>query len=303
MKKKILIIGGTGFLGSHLSKELCTKYSITSISLKKKITKKINGVEYKNLDITKKRQFKFLDRKTFDIVINFGGYVDHNNKTLNLKTQYIAVKNLVEYFENKNLECLIQIGSCAEYGSVDSPHLENFHCKPKMAYGKAKLKATKYLKSLTEHKKIPIIILRLYQIYGPKQSSNRFIPILINKCLENKKFLCHTKDIYRDFLYIDDFIELLKKIIVSKKKKKCFGKIFNVGFGKPINLKLISEKIKKLSGGGHQSSKVVKLRIDENKVIYPNIELIKTFFNWYPKIKIDTGLKKTVNFYKNSKLF
>ena len=55
MKKKILIIGGTGFLGSHLSKELCTKYSITSISLKKKITKKINGVEYKNLDITKKK--------------------------------------------------------------------------------------------------------------------------------------------------------------------------------------------------------------------------------------------------------
>ena len=69
---------------------------------------------------------------------------------------------------------------------------------------------------------------------------------------------------------------------------------FDVGFGNPINLKLISEKIKKLSGGGHQSSKVVKLRIDENKVIYPNIELIKTFFNWYPKIKFDDGLKNAL---------
>ena len=94
---------------------------------------------------------------------------------------------------------------------------------------------------------------------------------------------------------------MLKKIIVSKKKKKCFGKIFNVGFGKPINLKLISKKIMKLSGGGYQSLKVVKLRIDENKVIYPNIKLVKTFFNWYPKIKFDTGLKKTINYYRINK--
>jgi len=59
MKKKILIVGGTGFLGAHLAKKLCKIYSITSISLNKNINKKINNINYKKLDITKKKNLKF----------------------------------------------------------------------------------------------------------------------------------------------------------------------------------------------------------------------------------------------------
>jgi nucleoside-diphosphate-sugar epimerase len=298
MKKKILIVGGTGFLGAHLAKKLCKIYSITSISLNKNINKKINNINYKKLDITKKKKFKILDKSFFDIVINLGGYVDHYNKNLNYQNQYLAVKNLIEYFENRNLKCFIQIGSSAEYGFTKSPQSENFPCNPKLEYGKAKLKATKYLQNIGKKKKIPIIILRLYQVFGPQQSENRFIPILINKCLNNDKFSCHSNEVYRDFLYIDDFTNLIKKILISKKNKKFFGRIFNVGFGKPLSLKLISDKIKKLCRGGSLSLKFIKLRIDENKIIYPDINLVKKVFRWKPKVEFDVGLKKTIRYYK-----
>ena len=53
------------------------------------------------------------------------------------------------------------------------------------------------------------MIIRPYQIYGPYQDLNRFIPIIINNCLQNRKFPCSDGNQFRDFLYIDDFVKYL----------------------------------------------------------------------------------------------
>ena len=121
--------------------------------------------------------------------------------------------------------------------------------------------------------------MRLYQVYGPHQSNNRFIPIVIKKCLINQYYECHDRGVYRDFLYIDDLLNLFIKIIDKDSFSSVSGKIFNVGYGKPFDLSLVAKKIKKLCGGGTQSSKKIKLRIDEPKVIYPDISRIKRVFN------------------------
>ena len=65
-------------------------------------------------------------------------------------------------------------------------------------------------KVFKESKKIsfPFVILRPYQVYGPYQDNNRLIPFIINSCLQNKKFPCTTGVQFRDFLYIDDFVEV-----------------------------------------------------------------------------------------------
>ena len=75
--------------------------------------------------------------------------------------------------------------------------------------------------------------------------------------------------------------------------------MFNVGYGKPFDLSLVAKKIKKLCKGGAQSSKKIKLRTDEPKIIYPNISLVKKVFNWKPRIKFTNGLKKTIYFFEN----
>lgn len=301
MKKKILIIGGTGYIGFHLIKKLQkNNFDITSISKNKSSKKRIENARYIFFDFTKKKNFKILDKYSFDIVINLGGNVDHINKKLTTDSQYYAVKNLIDYFENKKLEIFIQIGSCAEYGTSISPHKENISCNPKMIYGKTKLKATRYVQKICKKKKFNGMILRLYQVYGPAQSSNRFIPIIINKCLMNDSYLCHDKGVSRDFLYIEDLLNLFIKIISKKRLKQFSGQIFNVGFGKPFDLYLVAKKIKRLCRGGRQSKKKVKLRPDESKIIYPNIERAKRAFNWKPKIEFEIGLKKTVNYFNNN---
>ena len=100
LQKKILIVGGTGFIGYHLAKKcLKRKWKVTSIS--SKIPKKIRHlpkVKYIRCDITDKKLLKKKIKKKYDYVVNLGGYVDHSNKEKTYKSHYIGCKNLTDIF-------------------------------------------------------------------------------------------------------------------------------------------------------------------------------------------------------------
>ena len=96
LKKNILIIGGTGFIGYHLAnKSLQKGWQVTSISSKtpKKI-RYLSKVKYIICDITNKELLKKSINKSFDYVVNLGGYVDHSNKRKTYNSHYKGCKNL-----------------------------------------------------------------------------------------------------------------------------------------------------------------------------------------------------------------
>jgi len=193
-RKKILIVGGTGFIGFHLASQLVKKnYIVTSLSTKLPTKKrKVSRVSYLICDICKFNQLKIIlnKNKEFDYVINLGGYVDHSNKKKTFKSHYIGCKNLANYFLKKKIKRFIQLGSSVEYGNSNSPQIENRvteEKKLKSTYGIAKLKATNFLLKLFKKNNFPVTILRLYLAYGPNQDVNRFLPIIITNCLLKKK--------------------------------------------------------------------------------------------------------------------
>ena len=195
MKKKIkiLIVGGTGFIGYHLSKKSLKKgWSVTSISLKMPKKKRyLPKVKYILCDIYKKKLLEKNIKQDFNYVVNLGGYVDHSNKKKTFDSHFRGCKNLAEIFMKRIPSSFVQMGSCIEYGKNRSPQKENMICDPKLMktnYGKAKLLSTLYLINLFKKKKFPSTVLRLYLTYGSKQDMNRFIPIIIESCLKNKKY-------------------------------------------------------------------------------------------------------------------
>ena len=106
MKKKIkvLIVGGTGFLGFHTCLEgLKRGWDVTSISTKKpKRVRFLKKVNYLFCDISKKKQIiEILKDKNYDFIINFGGYVDHKNKKKTYESHYKGCKNLANHFLKK----------------------------------------------------------------------------------------------------------------------------------------------------------------------------------------------------------
>jgi len=128
-----------------------------------------------------------------------------------------------------------------EYGTKKSPHRENVIGNPKGVYAKSKFLASKFLIECYKKYKFPVTVIRFYQLFGPNQDTNRFIPILINACLNKKEFATSSGVQSRDFLYVDDAIDAIIKCIQSKNSK---GKIFNIGAGVPVKLKKIIDKSK-----------------------------------------------------------
>jgi nucleoside-diphosphate-sugar epimerase len=299
MKKKILIIGGTGFLGFHLCKSSASKgFKTFSVSRKKpRLDRKINKVKYILCDISKKKEIKKKLDQNFDYVVNLGGEVDHSNKVKTYKSHFIGCKNLAEFFVKKKIKLFIQVGSSAENAFLKPPHSETLNGKPKTSYGKAKLAATKFLFKKKIKNNLKFVIFRLYQIYGPYQDTNRFIPILIDSCMKKKIFECSNGDQFRDFLYIDDLISVFFKAL---KSKKIIHKIINVGSGQPKKLRYITNKVINFFKSPEPKYGVIKLRNDEAKLIYPRITSVKRLLKWKPKTKFNTGLIKTINYYKKS---
>ena len=297
--KKILIVGGTGFIGYYLAK-FCLKknWSIISFSKNKpKKIRKLKKVKYIKGDLCKKRDLKKINYN-FDYVVNLGGYVDHTNKRKTYNSHYIGCRNLVNYFLNKKIKSFVQMGSSGEYGRARSPHKENQRCNPLSIYNKAKFLASKYLLSTYKKKKFPVTILRLYQAYGPRQDINRFIPIVINACIENKKFPCSDGKQFRDFLHVRDVVIAIFKCLGNQNS---YGEIINIGSGKPKKIKKLIYFIRSKIGAGTPLFGRIKLRKEETIRVYPSIKKAKLILGWKPKIKFQKGLIETLKYYETKK--
>lgn len=295
--KKILIAGGTGFIGYHLAKYCLNKnWMVVSFSknLPKKI-RKIKKVKYIKGDLYKKNDLKKIKGK-FDYVVNLGGYVDHVNKVKTYNSHYLGCKNLSNYFLNKDIKSFIQMGSSGEYGKIKAPHKEFQVCKPKSVYSNAKFLSSLFLLKLYKKYNFPFTVLRLYQAYGEKQDINRLIPIVITSCINDHSFPCSDGKQYRDFVHVNDVILAIIKSILNKNSR---GQIFNLGSGRPIKIKKLILLIRKKIGKGKPLFGKIKLRSEEAVKVYPEIKKIKKMINWSPKIKFELGLNKTIKYYKN----
>lgn len=297
-KKKILVVGGTGFIGFYLAK-YCIKKKFNVVSFSKNPPRKIRylkKVKYLLGDLSKKKNLKILNQP-FDYVVNLGGYVDHKNKIKTFNSHFKGCKNLSNFFLKKKIKSFVQLGSSGEYGNSKSPQKETSQGNPTSFYTKAKFLATKHLLSLYKKNKFPVTILRLYQAYGPKQDINRFIPIVIDACLKNKEFECSDGKQLRDFVHVEDVIVAIIKSMNSKNSK---GEIINIGSGKPKKIKnIINFLVNKLKGGKPLFGKV-KLRKDEILKIYPDITKAKKILKWSPKVNFSKGLTKTIKYYKDN---
>ena len=297
MSKSILIAGGTGFIGFHLAKKcLSLNWSVTSLSTNKpKKNRKLKKVNYKICDVSNYNQINKKIKPDYDYVVNLAGYVDHTNKPKTMKSHYIGCKNLSNFFLNSKIKKFVQIGSCIEYGKIESPQKEIKQNKKTFSiYGKAKLLSTIFLQNFYKKYNFPVTILRLYLVYGPFQDTNRVIPVTIINALKNKSFNCSNGQQLRDFTYIDDIISA---IIKTLKNLKSSGEIINIGSGKPIAIKKVIIKICELLNSGKPLFGKIDLRKDEIMKLYPNINKAKKILRWNSRTPLEVGLRKTIKFF------
>jgi nucleoside-diphosphate-sugar epimerase len=295
----LLIAGGTGFVGKNVAKHALNKgFNVTIISKNKpSLSNKIKNVEYINVDINDKRRlFTKLKNRSFNYVINLSGYVNHanyfNGGNKIFETHFNGTVNLVECVNNKILKNFIQIGSSDEYGSNISPQKEQMREKPISPYSCAKVASTHFLQMLHKTHQFPVIILRLFLVYGIGQKNNRFIPQVIEGCTKKKSFPVSSGNQIRDFCYIDDVV---KAIISSLRNKKSFGEVINIASGNPVKIKCVINSIIKKVGFGKADFGKIKYRDFENMKLYADVTKAKKLLKWKPTIALDEGLDLIIN--------
>lgn len=295
MKKKVLIIGGYGFIGRNLC-EILSKNNFEVSAIVKKVKNKNNhfkNINFLKCDISNFKNLAKIIKKKYNVIINCSGNINHSNKKETYSSHYNGIKNILRACKKVKLDLFIQLGSSLEYGNIKSPHKEVTRCSPISHYGKAKYLASNFLiKSSIKN----YLIFRLYQLYGPYQKSNRLIPYVVNSCLKNKSFNCSDGKQLRDFLYIDDFSKLILKILKNKKKIK--SGIYNVGNGNPVKVRYVISKINKILKKGKPNYGKIQMRKDEINAQFPNINKLKKTFKWRPKVSLNSGIIRTIKFYR-----
>ena len=298
----LLIVGGTGFIGSNVAKKaLENGFKVTVISKNNyPQNKQINCVDYINVDISREKDlYHILKDRVFEYVLNLGGYVDHKNFSEGGKevfeTHFSGTLNLVKSINKDFLKGFIQIGSSDEYGANIAPQKENQREMPISPYSIAKTSATHFLQMLYRTERFPVVILRPFLVYGPGQNSGRFLPQIIKGCFSGEEFETSSGEQLRDFFYIDYITD---GILKTMKSDNVNGEIINLASGDPISIRTVIEKVKTYIGKGSPKFGKIAYRAGENMSLYADTTRAEHLLGWRSKITIDDGIKKTVDYYR-----
>lgn len=292
----ILVIGGTGFIGQHLlqSPELST-CNLFSLSIRPKQFENQSVSYFYGNDINSSCLDSLFSIK-FDYIVNLGGYINHspyfNGGSSVISNHHSFLCDLLNRLDLSSLKRFVQIGSSDEYGLSPSPQHEFQREMPISPYSFAKVANTHFLQMLYRTVDFPAVILRVFLAYGPKQSTARFIPFVIDNCLKDNTFELSPCTQVRDFLYISD---LITAIILCLKCDAANGEILNVGSASPVQLYSVVEEIRDIIGrgtpifGGRISQKI------ENSSLYPSLSKIQNLLGWNPCVSLTSGLHQTID--------
>lgn len=240
----IYLVGGNGFIGKNLVKNLALNYRIKVFdkSIDEEYFNSFSNVETCRINLEAEKIL--LEKGSPDYVINLVSVVTAQ-RDMSLFDKLVSsnikvLLNLYDSFkEEKKLKLFIQFGSSEEYGGIKIPFKEEMRECPDSPYALIKQLTTNMAMMLYRNYKFPIMVVRPGNLFGPMQNGNKFIPYVIEHLKNDSSLevsLCEQK---RDFIYVDDFVLALKEIL--KNYQKCKGEIINISSGKSISLKEVIE--------------------------------------------------------------
>lgn len=307
--KKIFVTGGAGFIGSHLAKRLIREDYDVHVLIRPssdlyRIKDILPAIKCHKGDLSDFRGLRNIiegikPSGVFHLAVSpiMSGAMAPAEEVI--KSNFLGTVNLINVLERLDYDFFINTGSFLEYGLKDKPLKESDLCQPLELYSVTKLAGTLYAQLVAKTKNKPIITFRLFTPYGPYIQKGRFIYEVIVNALENKEIKLTQPNNVRDFIFVDDIVDLYLE--AAEKAQKYKGEIFNAGNGQQKELKYVVDNVLEITGS---KSKVSYGAL--SKVVYDSnmwqADMNKTFskFLWRPKYDIKAGLKKTIEWFKEN---
>jgi nucleoside-diphosphate-sugar epimerase len=312
----VLVAGGAGFIGSHLCKSLLNEnYKV--IAIDNLLTSDRNNLK----DLLKNPKFTFLEHDIINPIKNLGqnldyifhlaspaspnqksakSYINHPIETLLANSQ--GTHNLLELCRQFNAKFLYTSSSEVYGDPAMSPQKESYfgNVNPngiRSVYDEGKRFGEAIAFAYFRKYDLDVRIIRIFNTYGPimQVDDGRVVSNFINQAIKNQPITVYGKGTQtRSLCYVDDMISGIKSAMFASNTK---GEVFNLGNPDERNILDIAKLIKNLT---NSRSEIVfeDLPIDDPKARKPDITKAKNILGWEPKVSVEEGLKKTIDYFK-----
>lgn len=304
---KILITGGTGFIGSNFVHRFLKLGEEVHVIIRPasnlwRLESIKSSISFHTMDLADIRSLESLMLELRpDIILHFAVYGGHQDREKDVdttaKTNILGTINLVNAASKINPRCFINVGSSSEYGGKTKPIKETDLLEPNNFYGVTKAAGTLYCQYMAKQTGLPIITLRLFSPYGYFENRARFIPAAILAFLENTELKIHSGSAVRDFIFIDDVIDVFLRVIENIDAIK--GEILNLGTGIQSSLADVVVSLEKIfQRPVRVSYGKIEKKQHEPAIWVADIGKIQRLLNWKPEFSLEGGLRKTVLWFR-----
>ena len=305
MKKlNILVTGGAGYIGSHITEQLVNSNNIIIVDnlvtgYKRLINKKAIFIK---ADLKNKKYLKkIIFENRIDAIIHLAAYLNvseaENNKKKYFENNVIGTLNLIKACKNSNVKNIIFSSSCSVYGNINGSVKETAKTNPQGYYAYTKLKGEQIIKKYSKKFNYNYCILRYFNVAGASKSGkigqiekshgqlikNLAIAALCSKSKVNiygKNYQTRDGTCIRDYIHVSDLADIHLKLL---KNKKINNKplIVNCGYGKGYSVKEVVDIFKSIKKNVVVSYK--RRRRGDIDQIFANTQKLKKILNWKPK--------------------
>ncbi|RJQ29495.1 NAD-dependent epimerase/dehydratase family protein [Candidatus Parcubacteria bacterium] len=322
--KTILITGGAGFIGSNTLLHLFGKYPDYRYIILDALTY-AGDMRSIPAHIQKSPNFTFVhgdvrDSKVVsdcvsraDTVIHFAAEThvarSISDNTNFFETDVIGTQRVANAVSNNRdrIDRFIHISTSEVYGTARSELIdENHPLNPQSPYAAAKTGADRLVYAYHACYKIPAVIIRPFNMYGPRQHPEKAIPRFITSCVLGEPLTIHgTGQSQRDYTYVEDLVQAID-LVLHAPKNAVIGEVFNVGSGKSYAVRDIANLILEMMRAGSPQNPSLPPMVNTSdrpgQVLRhaADVKKIQNVLGWRPTTDFADGMKKTIEWYKEN---
>ena len=305
MSNRTLVTGGAGFIGSTLVRALLAReYDVTvldnlstgfrdNLPISDRLTLITGDVRDFEMVSTIVRGHKGVMHLAAQAFIPFSYEAPLQVATVNA----MGSINLFKACLNHKVERIIHVSSSEVYGSARHTPMDETHpLNPCSTYSVAKAAADMWAQTFYWEHNLPVVILRPFNTFGPRETLPYFIPEMIRQCIKEPTIRVGNLETRRDFTYVDDCVNAM---IAALETRDIEGHIINLGTSRTQKMRYILNLIKKESDAEDKDVVVDKerLRLKDVEVLVADNKKAKKILDWRPETSFEEGIRKTIEWY------
>jgi UDP-glucose 4-epimerase len=303
---KTLVTGCAGFIGSHLAERLLREgYEVIGIDCftdyypreikEANISNALNHSKFKLIeeDLLEMDEFPEVDYVFHEAAQ--AGVRASWGKSFEIYTRnnIEATQKLLEFYKDREIKKFVYASSSSVYGDAELPMKENSPLKPVSPYGVTKLAGENLCYLYWKNYGVPIVSLRYFTVYGPRQRPDMAIHKFVKAILNEEEITVYGDGTQtRDFTHVDDVVDAT----LLAADNDLVGEVFNVGGGSRISVNELIKKIEDATGKKAQAKYVEKQKGDLRDTL-ADVKKAKKELVWKPKININVGVKSVVEWF------